>query len=343
MLIYKNEQIKHLRKIYNKNGNALKSKYNLIINYIKSLKLPINVKNNKIQYFIRKYRVDLNAMKKKFNQELKAINLLNNVSENIIPKKYALIIGINYIHLVNELSGCINDANNMNKFLNDYSYKNENIVVLTDDTTLKPTKQHILSEFTNLLKKSVPGDSLVFYYSGHGTYSADLNGDDLDGRDEFIVAIDSLSIDSCILDDELKTIIYNNLKQGVKLFILMDCCFSGTICDLKYNYIDKDNFDNTTMNPNSSETLGQVICISGCSDNQTSSESTVTDGVTHTPVGAMTFAFIKTISEKGDKISMNELLESMRTLLSDNMYEQTVQMSSGCQIDISNTLLTDIF
>ena len=61
------------------------------------------------------------------------------------------------------------------------------------------------------------------------------------------------------------------------------------------------------------------------------------------PVGAMTFAFIKTISEKGDKISMNELLESMRTLLSDNMYEQTVQMSSGCQIDISNTLLTDIF
>lgn len=351
LVSYKKQQIDKLRLTFNTNVSKLQKRYNQNIKNINSLSLSRLAKRYYIQYSVNKYNENLKTMQNKLKRDVNLINQLINIPGRIQlvttevrrSDKFALIVGINYENTINELSGCINDANNMNKFLNGYAYKNENIVLLTDETDLKPTKRNIISEFTNLLQKSINGDTLVFYYSGHGTNTYDLNGDEIDGIDELIVPIDTTSIESCILDDELKTIIYNNLKQGVKLFVLMDCCFSGTICDLKYNYIDKDNFDNTTINPKSSETLGQVVVISGCSDKQTSSEATITDGVTNSTCGAMSFAFLNTITEKGDKISINELLESMRTLLSDNMYEQTVQMSSGCQIDISNTLLTDIF
>jgi hypothetical protein len=63
-----------------------------------------------------------------------------------------------------------------------------------------------MDELTNLLSNSIAGDSLFFLYSGHGTSTADLNSDELDGHDELIVPIDSTSISTCILDDELHKI-----------------------------------------------------------------------------------------------------------------------------------------
>ena len=109
---------------------------------------------------------------------------------------------------------------------------------LTDDTNKKPNKQNIIYTLTNLLVNSISGDSLFFLFSGHGTCTSDLNRDELDGQDELIVPIDARNIRSCILDDELNLIIKNNLKPGVKLFALFDSCFSGTILDLKYNYLE---------------------------------------------------------------------------------------------------------
>lgn len=351
LVSYKKQMISELTSIFNTNVSNLQKQYQRIFKYIYSFRIPYYIKRYYVQYYTNKYNQAFKSIQNKLTAEIATINLLTNIPGRIVvqptirsPDKFALIVGINYLNTVNELTGCINDSNNMNQFFNGYAYNKENVVMLTDETSLKPTKINIINEFTNLLQKSINGDSLVFYYSGHGTNTYDLNGDEIDGLDEVIVPIDATSsIKSCILDDELKTIIDNNLKPGVKLFILMDCCFSGTICDLKCNYIDKDNFDNTTINTNSYETVAQVICISGCSDKQISLEATVTDGVTQSTVGAMSFAFINTISENGDKISMKDLLEGMRTLLSDNMFTQTVQMSSGRQMDISNTLLTDIF
>jgi hypothetical protein len=134
----------------------------------------------------------------------------------------------------------------------------------------------IIKAFKNLLQNAIYGDTLVFAYSGHGTYTTDLNGDELDGFDEMIIPIDATNVQSCIIDDEFKTIIDAYLKYGVKLFILMDCCFSGTILDLKYNYMDDENFDKTTVNAKSNETNGQVIVFSGCTDKQTSIEIAIT-------------------------------------------------------------------
>ena len=187
---------------------------------------------------------------------------------------------------------------------------------LTDDTNKKPNKQNIIYTLTKLLVNSISGDSLFFLFSGHGTCTSDLNRDELDGQDELIVPIDARNIRSCILDDELNLIIKNNLKPGVKLFALFDSCFSGTILDLKYNYLEPS----LTINSNIEDTLGQVIMISGCADNQTSADAFINNRNT----GSMTFSFIETINTLGISVSVKHLVP---------------QLSSGTAIDIDKSWL----
>lgn len=346
---YKIQQIVAVNAVFKTNVSNIYSQYKLNISKINSLRTSRSIKMYHIHYITNQYNQLLQSLRNKLIQDVNKINALINIPgvNQIVantrnkPDKFALIVGINYSNTSNQLFGCINDANNMNKFLNSCAYKTENIVVLTDNTISQPTKKNILNGLTQMLKNSIKGDSMVFSYSGHGTHTADLNGDELDKQDEMIVPIDyTTSKEMCIKDDEIKYIIDSYLKPDTKLFMLFDSCFSGTICDLKYNYID--NLGNTNINPKSNETAGQVICISGCLDSQTSAETAVTDGVTPTAIGAMSFVFLNTINTDGITINMKTLLDKMRTTLSDHMYTQVVQMSSGRQLDISNTILSNI-
>ena len=96
----------------------------------------------------------------------------------------------------------------------------------------------------NLLINSKPGDLLVFGYSGHGSNISDKNNDETDGRDELIIPLDLKQI----VDDELKQLIQTYLKKDVTLFALFDSCFSGTMLDLKYQFIDSLNFSRYKFN-----------------------------------------------------------------------------------------------
>lgn len=337
--LYKLQQTDILKTKLKTDIAIIQSIYNQKVAEIRNLRISGKIKTQYIHYYKNQYYKNIYMIRVKFFEELNKINLLNSIpfqEIRTVSDKFALIVGINYLNTSNQLYGCINDANNINKFLNSHEYKNENIVLLTDDSNIKPTKENIINNLTKMLKNSIKGDTLFFSYSGHGTNTLDLNNDELDGRDEMIMPIDFTNTKSCIIDDELKTIIDSNLKQGVKLFMLVDSCFSGTICDLKYSYL------NNTINNKSNETSGDVICISGCLDNQLSQEAAVINELTTSAVGAMTFAFLNTIETKGNNISINELIEVMRKLLADNMYVQVVQISSGKYIDISTTYVKEI-
>ena len=153
-----------------------------------------------------------------------------------------------------------------------------------------------------------------------------------------IVPIDATDMNSCILDDELNNIIMKYLKVGVKLFMLFDSCFSGTVLDLKYNYLTQDT-DVITINPKVRDTQGQVIMISGCRDDQTSADTYVNYFNNNINSGAMTFSFLQTIQQLGVNISLKTLIEHMRKILKDNGFSQIPQLSSGNQLDISKTIL----
>lgn len=336
---YKKNAVSKLVDAFNASVSSLRTQLNSLLANINRLNINRNLKIYYTNLYIANYNNTVNNLKNKLASDIRAINLLIEVPGNK-SNKNALLVGINYKGTPNELYGCINDTNNIKNLLEQrFSFKN--FTFLTDETNKKPNKQNIIEGFTNLLVNAKSGDILFFLYSGHGTCTADLNKDELDGQDELIVPIDATSIQTCIIDDELNKIIQTNIKPGVKLFALFDSCFSGTVLDLKYNYLDNGNLNNTTINPNIVETNGDVFMISGCMDSQTSADAYVNYNGKNISSGAMTFAFLKTIEQYGTNISFKKCIESMRMLLKDNGYDQIPQLSSGKAIDI-NTLLVPL-
>lgn len=281
-----------------------------------------------INALISKHNNEVNILRGNLNSATITIN--NFQPEFTVTKtinKKALLVGINYINTPYELSGCIDDANRMKNLLTEHGFNSFNI--LTDLTPLKATKQNILAEFKNMIVNAQSGDILFFYYSGHGSYTYDRNADEADGKDEMIISCDQQGV----LDDEFKTILSNYLKRDITIVGLFDSCHSGTMFDLKFNYLDSNNYDKYTENNKVSECNGNVIMISGCMDSQTSAEAFIDNKAQ----GALTWSFIESIN-KTPNSSWRELLKSMRDLLKTNSFSQIPQLSTDSFYDIDSKL-----
>jgi hypothetical protein len=335
---YKQEAIALLVAERNRVLSQLSSKLNRDLAAIQqNMRLSKYVKVFAISQLRAKYNAQVANIQSTFNQRRAAILALTALPGSATPpppvaaasSKKSLLIGINYRDTSNELAGCINDANNMNEFLTARSV--QNVCLMTDDTTKKPTKQNIVDEFTNLLRYSVSGDFLVFTFSGHGSNIVDRSGDEVDGRDEMIIPYD-YNGQIYVLDDELRKIIDTHLKPDVKLLMFFDSCHSGTMLDLKYHYLDSDNYEKTTMNGNVAVTKGQIVTISGCKDSQYSADTIVNlNGKENMSSGAMTYAFLKCIKPS---MSFRELLQQMRLLLKSDGYDQVPQLLSGQELNL---------
>lgn len=134
----------------------------------------------------------------------------------------ALCVGINAYPAPNALRGCVADARLWASTLTELGFETPR--VLADGAA---TRHGILAELKALVEGSRAGDVLVFQYAGHGVqFEGDTSGDDEDGRDEGLVAVD-MNEGGLILDDELSSL-FGTLPQGVSLTCFLDCCHSGT-------------------------------------------------------------------------------------------------------------------
>jgi len=318
LAIYKKYRIAEVQNIFNINVARL---YNTLVTNVKNVQnlfQTLRIKQININNLINQYNTNVDILTTELNKIIKKI-------QNFIPKqistnktKKALLIGINYTGTKDELKGCINDANSIKERISNKGFNN--IILLTDLTSKKATKANILEEFKNLLANSQEGDLLFFLYSGHGTYLIDKNNDETTGYDQCIVPCD-LNI---IVDDELKTLIQTYLKTNVTLFAMFDSCFSGTVFDLKYQYMDSLNYDNYSENTKELETNGNVFMISGCTDYQTSADAFINNKAN----GAMTWSFLEALKQNPN-CSWRELVKKMRDLLKTSQISQIPQFSSG--------------
>ena len=324
---YKQNRINENNTIFNNSVSRLHSALVSNIRSVQRSRQSNRSKQIQINSLVNQYYSNVNNLKSNLDKSIVSIRNYVPKTITINKNKKALLIGINYTGTSNELYGCISDVNSIKERIINKGFNNINI--MTDLTTTKATRINILEGFKNLLINSQSGDLLFFLFSGHGSYTIDRNADEADGRDELIVSCDLQGI----LDDELKALIQSHLKANVTLFALIDSCFSGSVLDLKYQFMDSLNYDKYTENSKQLETLGNVFMISGCTDNQTSADAIFDNK----PNGAMTWSLLESLKQKPD-YSWRELVKNMRDLLKTSQFTQMPQFSCGTFENIDKTV-----
>jgi len=234
-------------------------------------------------------------------------------------KKRALLIGINYYGTNNQLHGCINDVINLEGVLKtQLHFTCLDITTLTDNNNIDtfPSKNNIKNAITDMVEwaNNNPNSELWFSYSGHGYYITDQSGDEIDGKDEVICPINPGGVVEIITDDWLKANFIDKLNDDVKLFILMDCCHSGTVFD-----IQEENPDNINK---------RIVMISGCRDNQVSMDAYFRDEQSFQ--GALTHNFIKTCSTSSN---ITTLYTDLQYAMQEQQYTQMPKLSHTGRID----------
>lgn len=261
-----------------------------------------------------------------------------------VMKTRALLIGINYHGTKSQLNGCINDVNNVYRFLTSKAgYDAREIRVLTDDkyvkTELRPTRANIMAGIRWLLEATKGEDAgssvkLFLHYSGHGSWVRDTSGDELDRRDETICPVD-YSTHGMIKDDELHQQLVQPLASmpHVNLTCLFDCCHSGTMLDLRYEYevsVDSARLDRRSFRINQNKkvakTRANVLLFSGSLDTQTAADAYIAGK----SQGAMTWAFLQVLKKYEDKTcSLKRFLAEVQLLLKKGGYKQVPHLCSS--------------
>ena len=156
-------------------------------------------------------------------------------------RKKSLLIGINYTRSQHALRGCHTDVNNVAEFLSYRGYSSHpgDQVILRDDKQgpYYPTGQNILAAMDWLVSEQ--NTCCFLHYSGHGGQVRDPDGDRASGYDSTIVPIDYESkgqIDS----DTLHRRIVSRLPPNSTLFVIFDCCHSGSAIELPFVYRTDD-------------------------------------------------------------------------------------------------------
>jgi hypothetical protein len=120
------------------------------------------------------------------------------------------------------LAGCLNDARDMEAITTSLGYTTTS---LHDE---EATAQAVLGAISDAAGTLIAGDILVVSFSGHGGQVADQDGDESDALDETIVCYDRM-----LIDDELYAS-FQQVPAGVRILMLSDSCHSGTVVRALY-------------------------------------------------------------------------------------------------------------
>jgi hypothetical protein len=262
------------------------------------------------------------------------------------PQKRALLIGINYYGSRFALGGCINDAQAVKQMLLEhYGYREENIVLMTDETSVKPNKENIMRGFAWLLSGAhkevferggrmppLPAASQLYcHYSGHGSQvRAKHDKYEGDGMDETICPIDWES-NGMIIDDDIFNHLAKPVPKDCKLYACIDACHSQTSFDLAYTVAYQPGSFSLSRLDGYPETQAEVIVLTGCRDNQVSADISYRTEDGHLLAeGALTYGYLSVLKERAYKASCRDVLAMAGNFIKQkNLSQQTPCLSSG--------------
>lgn len=165
-------------------------------------------------------------------------------------ERWALLIGINYWpdgpfreFDIGELKGCVADVEAIEQYLKAINVPETNIVkltatrglgdALTELPSIWPTRDNIIGELDNIIRKVKRGDLVYIHYSGHGLLRKYLPGplDDGGGNNFTGVALVPMDVKlgGAYLSAYQLGVRIRSLAEGkgARVTLVLDCCYSG--------------------------------------------------------------------------------------------------------------------
>jgi hypothetical protein len=109
-------------------------------------------------------------------------------------------------------------------------------------TPFWPNKKNLtaaLKQKATEMKALGPDGMFIFFFAGHGYHQDEgpLCSDEEDGQDEFLCLMEDTGFAmgsqiEAMVDDDMKSLVYNYFPRDNKILFVTDCCHSGTVCDL---------------------------------------------------------------------------------------------------------------
>ncbi|ETR69064.1 MAG: peptidase c14 caspase catalytic subunit P20 [Candidatus Magnetoglobus multicellularis str. Araruama] len=170
----------------------------------------------------------------------RAIKVVSRYDGKTLHAKYygvnhAVIIGINKYANHTDLDTAVNDARGVAHILErKYFFKNENIILLTDE---QATRKNIIKAFEDLITLKVKqGDNVFIYYAGHGWFDKTF-------EIGYWVTTEATKDKTTFLQNNTvyQTISALNKRKVKHIFLVSDSCFSG-------NFIKKHRDIETDIN-----------------------------------------------------------------------------------------------
>jgi len=152
--------------------------------------------------------------------------------------KHALLIGIEEYNSnktgFHSLKGPVNDIELTQGVLRErFGFSEDQFLILTD---AQATHTGIENAFMTLIERVQPGDFVYIHYSGHGSETADLNGDEISGKDQTWVSYGARASDEVdnkdnydVLDDEINTWLSKLYDKTDQIVFVSDSCHSATV------------------------------------------------------------------------------------------------------------------
>ncbi len=250
--------------------------------------------------------------------------------------QHALCVGINdYAGSNMDLAGCVNDARDWQALLEARGY---HVDCLHDADA---TRARIVDALHSIIGSAAEQDSVVFMFAGHGSWLPDASGDEPDERDEMMCPVDVMH-DQYLLDDDLNRI-FSTKRPGVRLYVIADCCHSGTVVrgaplggtPMKARFLPPYVFtrgnqrferaiDRAARAPAPTKHSYPAVLFSGCQDSEFSYDASFTNR----PNGVFTRTAIDVLQDTRIN-SPRAFHEAVRKLLPSNAFPQTPQLF-GC-------------
>ncbi|MCK5726270.1 MAG: caspase family protein [Thiotrichaceae bacterium] len=257
-----------------------------------------------------------------------------------------LLIGINHYlsPKINALRGCTNDVKLLHQLYTDrFAIPENQIKVLIND---EATKNNIVTTFQSHLQTAKAGDSVVFYFSGHGSREPahkDFWTIDTDKALDTLVCYDS-GVEATLLADKELRFLLSELPQDLsQVVVIIDSCHSGSVTRTSKDIRSRHTF--LLTQPRQSEdfifyrkakeegwadNLGQVpqgkhILLSACRSTETSIEKSIR----RRPYGVFTYSLASLLNRQSNGLNYFNLFNHVRRLTRQHNLLQTPQIYSS--------------